>query len=102
MAPAGMVRTTAATLGFDPNAPLPAAVAVPPPGDQLRPASVRAVQARLRALNFYNGAVDGMWGGSTQAAIERFQQGRGLQPNGQLNPATLSAMGLSSDAMAYR
>jgi peptidoglycan hydrolase-like protein with peptidoglycan-binding domain len=43
--------------------------------------------------------VDGVWGQSTQSAIERFQQGRGLQPNGQLNPATLGAMGLSPDSL---
>jgi peptidoglycan hydrolase-like protein with peptidoglycan-binding domain len=73
-----------------------------PPADTLRPGSVRAVQSQLRRLGFYNGEVDGIWGQSTQSAIERFQQGRGLQPNGQLNPATVSAMGLSNDAMAYR
>jgi len=98
-------QATAATLGLDPNTLLtvPAAAAAPlPPADQLRPASVRAIQARLRSLGFYNGAVDGVWGGSTQAAIERFQQGRGLQVNGQLNPATVSAMGLAPDVVAYR
>ena len=30
----------------------------------------------------------------TQAAIERFQQGRGLQATGQINPATAQALGL--------
>jgi len=99
-------QATAATLGLDPGSLLSASTAasVPPlpPSDQLRPASVRAIQARLRSLGFYNGAVDGVWGGSTQAAIERFQQGRGLQPNGQLNPATVTAMGLAPDVVAYR
>jgi len=101
-------QATAATLGLDPAALVgvppvaTAALPVPPPADQLRPASVRAIQARLRALGFYGGAVDGVWGGSTQAAIERFQQGRGLQPNGQLNPATITAMGLAPDVVAYR
>lgn len=108
-----MNQATAATLGLDPAslfaaaapvAPPPVVVASPPPpgGEALRPASIRAIQARLRALNFYTGAVDGVWGESTQAAIERFQQGRGLQPNGQLNPATISAMGLAPDALSYR
>jgi peptidoglycan hydrolase-like protein with peptidoglycan-binding domain len=97
-------QATAATLGLDQGTLLsvPAAVPVPLPGDQLRPASVQAIQARLRSLGFYNGAVDGVWGGGTQAAIERFQQGRGLQPNGQLNPATITAMGLAPDVLAYR
>lgn len=102
-----MNQATAATLGLDPGSLLavaqpPAAVPPSPPGDQLRPASVRAVQARLAALGFYRGAVDGVWGQSTQTAIQSFQQGRGLQPNGQVNPATVSAMGLPADAVAYR
>ena len=99
-------QATAATLGLDQSALLsaPAAMAapVPPPGDQLRATSVQAIQARLRSLGFYSGAVDGVWGGGTQAAIERFQQGRGLQPNGQLNPATVAAMGLAPDVLTYR
>jgi peptidoglycan hydrolase-like protein with peptidoglycan-binding domain len=63
---------------------------------------VRAVQARLRTLGFYGGAVDGVWGEGTQVAIENFQRGRGLQPDGQLGPSTSTAMGLAPDALAYR
>jgi peptidoglycan hydrolase-like protein with peptidoglycan-binding domain len=102
-----MNQATAATLGIDPGTLLAAAQPAPtaapqPAGETLRPQSIRAIQTRLRALNFYSGAVDGVWGESTQAAIERFQQGRGLQPNGQLNPATISAMGLPPDVLTYR
>ena len=101
-----MNQATAATLGIDPGSLLatvqPPPPAPPPTGETLRPRSIRAIQTRLRALNFYTGAVDGVWGQSTQAAIERFQQGRGLQPNGQLNPATISAMGLPPDVLSYR
>jgi peptidoglycan hydrolase-like protein with peptidoglycan-binding domain len=96
-------QATAATLGLDPGALLAVPATVPtPPADQLRPTSVRAIQARLRSLGFYSGAVDGIWGAGTQAAIERFQQGRGLQPNGQLNPATIAAMNLTPAELAYR
>jgi peptidoglycan hydrolase-like protein with peptidoglycan-binding domain len=99
-------QATAATMGLDQGSLLavPTAAPAPPPlpGGQLRPGSVQAIQARLRSLGFYNGPVDGVWGGGTQAAIERFQQGRGLQPNGQLNPATVAAMGLGPDVLAYR
>ncbi len=52
------------------------------------------VQERLRQLGAYTGRVDGVWGPDSQAALERFQQGRGLQPTGQINPATAQAMGL--------
>ena len=64
----------------------------------LSPDAVRAVQTRLQQLNFYSGGVDGVWGAETQAAIERFQQGRGLQATGQLNPATISALGLDPNS----
>ena len=99
-------QATAATLGLDPNTLLATPVAAPapppPPADHLLPASVRAVQARLRALGFYGGAVDGVWGEGTEVAIENFQRGRGLQPDGQLGPATVTAMGLTPEALAYR
>jgi len=99
-------QATAATMGLDPamllsGPPGGASSAALPPAEPLRPGAVRAVQSRLRALGFYNGAVDGVWGQGTQVSVERFQQGRGLQPNGQLNPATMAALGLG-DGMAYR
>jgi peptidoglycan hydrolase-like protein with peptidoglycan-binding domain len=96
-------QSTAATLGLDPGTLLTVPAAAPlPPADQLRPTSVQAIQARLRSLGFYNGAVDGVWGAGTQSAVERLQQVRGLQPNGQLNPPTITALGLAPDVLAYR
>ena len=100
-------QATMATLGLDPGSVVTAPVAAavpppPPPSDHLLPGSVRAVQARLRSLGFYSGAVDGVWGQGTAIAIENFQRGRGLQPDGQLGPATVTAMGLAPDALAYR
>ena len=95
-------QATAATLGLSPvellaarpgvagTESVPAAAA----SGTLSRAAVRSVQSRLRTLGFYRGQVDGTWGAGTQAAIERFQQGRGLQPTGQINPATAQAMGL--------
>ena len=96
-------QATAATLGLDPSVLLPVAVAPPPPPvDHLLPASLRAVQARLRTLGFYGGVVDGVWGEGTAVAIANFQRGRGLQPDGQLGPATVTALGLTPDVLAYR
>ena len=98
-------QATAATLGLDPNALLAtpvAAVAPPPPPDHLTSASVRTIQARLGALGFYSGAVDGVWGEGTEAGIRSFQRARGLQPDGQLGPSTMTAMGLAPDVLAYR
>lgn len=95
-------EATAATLGLAPGDLLAARPAQPPAAasssvvvpDILSPAAVRNVQQRLRSLGFYRGPIDGLWGPGTQAAIERFQQGRGLQSSGQVNPATLQALGL--------
>ena len=100
-------QATVATLGLDPNTLMATPAATPvvapvPPVDHLVPASVRAVQARLGTLGFYSGAVDGVWGDATETAIERFQRARGLQPDGQLGPATVTTMGLAPDTLAYR
>ena len=114
-------QATASTLGLSPAelvaaAPGPASAAAAAPAvpaaaatapavpataaEPLSPAAVRNIQARLRGLGFYRGSADGVWGPGTQAAIERFQQGRGLQATGQLTPATAAAMGLDPNNLA--
>ncbi len=102
-------QATAATMGLDPNALLtaqaPAAVPAPAPavsGEMLRPRSVQAIQWRLRNSGFYYGPIDGIWGQGTVAAIQRFQQSRGLQVDGQPGPQTVSALGLTPDVIAFR
>lgn len=103
-------QATAATLGLGPSELLAAGpTAGPAPGtpaaastETLSPAAVRNVQQRLRTLGFYRGSVDGTWGPGTQSSIERFQQGRGLQSTGQLNPATAQALGLDPNNLAAR
>ncbi len=99
-------QATVATLGVPADQllsagqpPPPATAATAIAGNTLSRSSIQAIQSRLRALNFYDGATDGIWGGATQQAIERFQQGRGLQVNGQLNPATITALGLNPNIL---
>jgi peptidoglycan hydrolase-like protein with peptidoglycan-binding domain len=96
---------TVATLGLNP-ADLLAAV---PPGVPTAPAAtaeplsreaVRSVQSRLHQLGFYSGRIDGIWGPGMQGALQRFQQGRGLQATGQLNPATITSLGLDPNNLA--
>lgn len=62
---------------------------------------VRTVQNRLRQLHHYDGPADGVWGPSTQAAMESFQRSRALRV-GQVDTATLSAMGLDPAAFPAR
>jgi peptidoglycan hydrolase-like protein with peptidoglycan-binding domain len=95
-------HATAATLGLDAGALFPAGSGA---GIDASPSAalsgplgydaVRHVQRRLRSLGFYRGRADGIWGPGTQASLQRFQQSRGLQPDGQLNPMTAQALGLN-------
>ena len=95
-APGPASAAAAAAAPAVPAAPAVSATAAEP----LSPAAVRNIQARLRSLGFYRGSADGVWGPGTQAAIERFQQGRGLQATGQVTPATAAAMGLDPNNLA--
>src|SRR5580704_14901094 len=60
----------------------------------LPPAAVQAVQDHLRRAGTYNGATDGIWGPDSFAALQQFQAGHQLQVTGQLNQATVAALGL--------
>jgi peptidoglycan hydrolase-like protein with peptidoglycan-binding domain len=93
-------QATVASLSLDSDSLLgapPLVATTPPPAYQpaVSAHAVQMVQERLRELGYYHGGVDGIWGAQTQAAITQFQQGRGLQPNGQLNPETIAALGLN-------
>jgi peptidoglycan hydrolase-like protein with peptidoglycan-binding domain len=102
--PAGLIATAAPPAAAPPAATpvaaaAPAAPAPPPQPYALSGDSVRMVQARLRALGFYTGAIDGAWGGGSLAALEGFQQSHGLPADGRLNAATVQAMGIDPAAM---
>jgi peptidoglycan hydrolase-like protein with peptidoglycan-binding domain len=90
-------EATLTSMGIDPaSLPTRAASATEP----LEPGVVRGIQRRLRQGGFYAGPVDGVWGANSQAAVERFQRNRGLQPSGDLNPATLAALGLDPNNLS--
>ncbi len=105
--PTGQLNeSTVASLGMNPAmllgepaqttaaAPAYAAPGYPPPG-AVNPRGIAAVQGRLRDLGYYHGGLDGVWGPDTQQALAQFQQRNGLQPNAELNPATITALGLN-------
>lgn len=90
-----MNPATAQALGLDTSRLLQ--IAPPqeaPPPMRLGPDAIRNIQGRLQQMGYYHGGLDGQWGPETQQALATLQQQRGLQPTGQLNPATVSAMGL--------
>ncbi len=53
-----------------------------------RGTDVNELQATLRLLGFYDGAVDGFFGDSTVAAVGRFQEAAGVGKDGIVGPAT--------------
>lgn len=54
--------------------------------------TVRDIQTILQRLGLYAGAVDGLYGPQTQAAIKSYQAQRGLVVDGIPSPALLSYM----------
>lgn len=59
------------------------------------PSFVRSVQQALNSKGFSAGMVDGKMGPHTEAAIRKFQNAKGLQATGQLDSATVAALGIS-------
>lgn len=61
---------------------------------------VRALQARLRKLGYYDGAVDGSFGRETENAVMSFQVARHLTADGVAGSATLAALYSTSSTAA--
>ena len=70
------------------------AQAAPTTPPALSPQMVREVQSSLDAKGYHIG-VDGVYGATTQAAVEQFQRSRSLAPRGQVDSQTLAALGLA-------
>ena len=58
-------------------------------------AVVSSVQSQLAKLGYYHGAVDGVAGDETQAAIARYQEDNDLSVTGTFTAATLQSLGLA-------
>ncbi len=56
---------------------------------------VRAVQRKLRALGYYQGWPDGIFGEGTQKAVDAARRDHGLDPNGLVDWALYQALGLT-------
>jgi hypothetical protein len=53
---------------------------------------VRQLEQRLKDLNLYTGAIDGVFGGGVQSAVKSFQQSNGLGVDGIVGPDTWAAL----------
>lgn len=91
-APAGPVPAPVAQVGV---APAPVGLR---PGNQTEPPTretIERAQSRLNALGFQVGTPDGVAGNRTKQAIRQFQQSKRLSVTGELDAATLSALGIN-------
>ena len=63
-------------------------------------ATVTEIQRRLKAWGYYSGAVDGIYGSRTEAAVRWFQRKNGLSADGQVGDLTLAALGIPTSGGA--
>ena len=59
---------------------------------------VTQIQTKLKRWGYYNGAVDGIYGSQTQAAVKWFQSKNGLTVDGIAGSKTLAAMGINNSS----
>ncbi len=57
---------------------------------------VTQIQKKLSAWGYYDGAVDGVYGSRTEAAVRYFQEKNGLTVDGKAGDQTLAAMGITT------
>ncbi len=85
-----------------PRPATPTPTATPAPTTLRRGSSgddVRNLQQRLKALGYYDGAVDGSYGAGTEAAVKAFQSRNGLAADGKAGEKT-QALLYSTNAVA--
>lgn len=58
---------------------------------------VKTLQARLRELGFYGGAIDGEFGSITERGVLLFQKAQGLTQDGIVGAKTWAALGLKEE-----
>lgn len=61
----------------------------------LSSSQVKTVQTKLKRWGYYTGAVDGIYGPKTKAAVISFQKKNGLTADGIVGKKTASALGMS-------
>lgn len=81
---------TATPAASGPSAP--ALIDLPVLKAGLRGPAVERLQERLRALGFFNGAVDGVFGTETETAVKAAQRNFNLDPDGVVGAATWTAI----------
>lgn len=60
--------------------------------------SVKTMQQKLKNWGYYKGAVDGIFGAKTTAAVKLFQKRNGLTADGIVGAKTLAALGMKASS----
>jgi peptidoglycan hydrolase-like protein with peptidoglycan-binding domain len=60
-----------------------------------RGALVKDIQRKLKAAGFHPGAIDGIYGMQTVAAVSAFQIANGLLADGEVGTETANALGVT-------
>lgn len=68
--------------------------------ETLTAAQNRTVQTKLKRWGYYTGAVDGIYGAKTKAAVKAFQRKNGLVADGIVGKKTAAALGMSLGSSA--
>jgi len=87
-------RQTLTALGFEPQA------AERAPEFVYGAATIRQVQQTLNNRGFKAGRVDGTISSNVESALREFQRSENLEPSGDLNPRTLSALGIKAEPVS--
>ena len=61
----------------------------------LSTSQVKTIQTKLKRWGYYTGAVDGIYGPKTKAAVKSFQKKNGLTADGIVGKKTAAALGMS-------
>jgi lysozyme family protein len=62
--------------------------------------TIRDAQQVLKDKGFYDGAVDGIYGPKTRAAVRSYQEKQSLAADGRLGPQTLDSLGVKHEGAA--
>lgn len=63
--------------------------------ETLSSSEVKTLQTKLKRWGYYSGAVDGIYGPKTIAAVKSFQKKNNLTADGVVGPKTASALGMT-------
>ena len=62
---------------------------------------VKEIQGKLKSQGYKVGSVDGVLGPNTQQALRQFQQDKGIQASGQVDPQTLAALDINPSGVQH-